>query len=363
MRNSAEWQDVRRKLQEPVPDWEVGIAQVALSRTTDRNTGDTPVKALLLTTALAAGFAMPAMAQDAASPFQTEAMGPSVSASDVIGARIYASEATLDAEAYNGVQEGWEDIGEVNDIILGRDGTVDAVLVDIGGFLGMGERQVAVDMSALKFVQDDATDADDWFLVLQSDRATLEGAPEYMMPGAAAMDANDDSAATDAAATDTTAQGTATDEAVADSTTAEGTAGTGNATATELPADGQVAGDNGTEAAEATAPAVASDGTMTLPEGYVAVERDTLTAETLTGADVRDATDASIAEVSDLVLTAEGQVTDVVLDVGGFLGIGARSVAIPMDRLTVAQTEGGAVRIWVNLTKEELEALPEHTMN
>lgn len=336
------------------------------------------MKNLLLTTALAAGFALPALAQDAASPFQTEAAGPSVSASDVIGARIYATEAAVDADAYSGVQEGWEDIGEVNDIILGRDGTVDAVLVDIGGFLGMGERQVAVDMAALKFVQDDATDADDWFLVLQSDRGTLEGAPEYVMPGMEPMaegdananvDANADSnldANADAAATDTTTQGTATDEAVADSTTAEGTEGVGNATTTEMPADGQVAGDKGTEVqtegAAATAPAMNSDGTMTLPEGYSEVDRATLTAETLTGADVRGPNDASIAEVSDLVLTAEGQVTNVVLDVGGFLGIGARSVAIPMERLTVAQTEGGAVRIWVNMTKEELEVLPEHTM-
>lgn len=311
------------------------------------------MKTLLLTTALAAGFALPAVAQN--SPFQSEAAGPSISASDVIGARIYVSEAAIDADAYKGVQEGWEDVGEVNDIILGRDGTVDAVLVDIGGFLGMGERQVAVDMSALKVVQDDATDADDWFLVLQSDRATLEGAPEYMMPGAA-TDANAGAAApdanADAAATDTTAQGTATDEAVADSTTGEAVEGTGNATDTAMPADG----DGTTQAA--TAPA--ADGS--LPEGYTAVGRDTLTAELLTGADVRDPSDQSIAEVSDLVLTAEGQVTDVVLDVGGFLGIGARTVAIPMDKLTVGQTEGGAVRIWVNMTKEELEALPEYKM-
>ncbi|RYI14861.1 MAG: hypothetical protein EON48_11510, partial [Acetobacteraceae bacterium] len=237
-----------------------------------------PMKRLLLTTALAASFALPALAQDAASPFQTEAAGPSIKASDVIGARIYVSEAAIDAENYNGVQEGWDDVGEVNDIILGRDGSVDAVLVDIGGFLGMGERQVAVDMSALKVVQDDATDADDWFLVLQADRAGLEGAPEYMMPGAAMDAAATDPAATDAAATDTavtdtattdtaatdtTTQGTATDEAVAESTTAEGTEGTGNATDTALPADG----DGMIETA--TAPA---DGTMALPEGYVAMD-------------------------------------------------------------------------------------------
>lgn len=311
------------------------------------------MKTLLLTTALAAGFALPALAQDApASPFQTEAMGPSVSASDVIGARIYVSEAALDADAYNGVQEGWNDIGEVNDIILGRDGTVDAVLVDIGGFLGMGERQVAVDMAALKIVQDDATDADDWFLVMQADRATLDAAPEYVMPGSTAMNTADP-AATDAAATDTAA-------ADAEATDKDGME--------NVPVVNEALGDTAEPAPDAAATedtavaAAPADGTMALPEGYTAVGRETLTAELLTGADVRDPEDKSIAEVSDLVLTAEGQVTDVVLDVGGFLGIGAKSVAIPMDRLTVAQAEGGAVRIWVNMTKEELEALPAHTM-
>ena len=290
------------------------------------------MKNLLLTTALAASFVVPAIAQDApASPFQTEAMGPSVSASDVIGARIYVSEAALDADAYNGVQEGWNDIGEVNDIILGRDGTVDAVLVDIGGFLGMGERQVAVDMSALKIVQDDATDVDDWFLVMQADRATLDAAPEYVIPGADMR--------TDAAPADADKDGME-----------------------NIPAVNEALGDTAEPAAETEVATAPADGTMALPEGYTAVGRETLTAELLTGADVRDPEDKSIAEVSDLVLTAEGQVTDVVLDVGGFLGMGAKSVAIPMDRLTVAQADGGAVRIWVNMTKEELEALPEHTM-
>jgi hypothetical protein len=305
------------------------------------------MKALLLTTALAAGFALPAVAQDAPmSPFQAEAAGPSAYASDIIGARVYVSEASIDADAYPGVQEGWDDIGEVNDVLLGRDGTVDAVLVDIGGFLGIGERQVAVDMSALKFVSDDATDADDWFLVLQSDRATLEGAPEYMRPGMGDQAAVETQPAAEdqAAATDTDKGGLenvpVVNEAISDTAEAD--------------ADATVATE-GTDMAAAPA-----DGSMALPEGYTALGADALTAETLTGADVRDASDSSIAEVADLVLSPEGQVTDVVLDVGGFLGIGAKSVAIPMDRLTVAQTEGGAVRVWVNMTKEELEALPEY---
>lgn len=288
------------------------------------------MKALLLSTALAVGFAMPAIAQDTpASPFQSEVAGPAVPASDLIGARIYASEAAIDADAYTGIQDGWSDIGEVNDIILGRDGTVDAVLVDIGGFLGMGERQVAVDMAALRFVQDDATDADDWFLVLQANRAVMEGAPEWKMSAAET-------------------EPTTVDDAETVPVVKE-------AVSTDAPApEGEVAeGEMATAAADKAA--------MALPEGYVAVERDALTAEMLTGANVRDGSDTSIAEVSDLVLTAEGQVTHVVLDVGGFLGIGAKSVALPMEELTIAQRDG-SVQLWVDMSKESLEALPVHSM-
>lgn len=327
------------------------------------------MKPVLLATALLGSTALAALAQDAQSPFQTESMGPSVQASDVIGARVYASETALDADAYPGVQEGWNDVGEVNDIILGRDGTVDAVLVDIGGFLGIGERQVAVDMSALRFIQDDATDADDWFMVLQADRATLEGAPAWVNPAAAGMDQN---------ATDGASNGTVDPEA-ATTGEAAGTDGdaAGNATATEagtedndgMTATGDTAANDGSATTGDTAAtadtAVATDNGktgMALPEGYTAVAPDALTADVLQGANVRDAEDNAIADVSDLVLTEDGQVTHVVLDVGGFLGMGARSVALPLEDLTIAQREDGRVDLWVNLTREQLESLPEYKM-
>jgi hypothetical protein len=190
-------------------------------------------------------------------------------------------------------------------------------------------------MGALRFIQDDATDADDWFLVLQADRPTLEGAPEWMM-------SPDRADAADAMT------GGASDVPVVDEAMADPAA----------PAPGTLADP---EAAETLTEAPLTEDGMALPEGYAAIEPATLTAEMLTGADVRDSTDAAIAEVSDLVLTTEGQVTHVVLDVGGFLGIGAKSVALPLDRLTVAQNDD-AVRLWVNMTKEELQALPDHQM-
>lgn len=44
-----------------------------------------------------------------------------------------------------------EDIGEINDVLIDRSGRVSAVLLGVGGFLGLGEKDVAVPMSALQF--------------------------------------------------------------------------------------------------------------------------------------------------------------------------------------------------------------------
>ncbi len=140
------------------------------------------MKKLMISTAFLAFAGTASVAQDGM--FRTAADPMEVHASEFIGQRVYSSETALDGDAFDGLQDGWEDIGEVNDVILSRDGTVEAVLVDIGGFLGIGERQVAVDMSALRFVGDDATpdDEGDYFLVMNATRANLEGAPEYARP-------------------------------------------------------------------------------------------------------------------------------------------------------------------------------------
>ena len=37
-----------------------------------------------------------------------------------------------------------ETIGDINEIVLGKDGKVAAVIIGVGGFLGMGEREVAM---------------------------------------------------------------------------------------------------------------------------------------------------------------------------------------------------------------------------
>ncbi len=51
-----------------------------------------------------------------------------------------------------------ENLGEINDIILDNQGRAMAAVIGVGGFLGIGEKNVAVDFSALdiQMVDDDA---------------------------------------------------------------------------------------------------------------------------------------------------------------------------------------------------------------
>lgn len=81
------------------------------------------------------------------------------------------------------------------------------------------------------------------------------------------------------------------------------------------------------------------------------------TAEELIDSTVIGADGDAIAEVSDLVLGADNQVTDVLVNVGGFLGIGEKVVALDVNELQVSQDESGDTMIVTSLTEEQLEEM------
>ncbi len=58
-------------------------------------------------------------------------------ASDFIGERVYGAND--------------ESIGEINDVLMDAKGQVAGVIIGVGGFLGIGEKDVALPMSALQF--------------------------------------------------------------------------------------------------------------------------------------------------------------------------------------------------------------------
>ncbi len=103
-------------------------------------------------------------------------------ASKLIGARIYASELDVNSENVdkNATKE-WDDIGEINNLVIGRNGEVKAVVLGVGGFLGIGEKDVAIQMSSLNFVKEKGAENSDYFIVVKSSKAELEKAPTYKM--------------------------------------------------------------------------------------------------------------------------------------------------------------------------------------
>ena len=67
------------------------------------------------------------------------------------------------------------EVGDVNDIILDREGKVAAVIIGVGGLMGAGEKNVAVPFDALKIAEKDRKT----YLVMDTTKRALERAPGY----------------------------------------------------------------------------------------------------------------------------------------------------------------------------------------
>jgi sporulation protein YlmC with PRC-barrel domain len=66
-------------------------------------------------------------------------------------------------------------VGDVNDLLVDKDGKVSAVIIGVGGFLGAGEKNVAVPFNALKLTNKNGKR----YLVMDTTKEALEKAPGY----------------------------------------------------------------------------------------------------------------------------------------------------------------------------------------
>jgi hypothetical protein len=68
---------------------------------------------------------------------------------------------------------------------------------------------------------------------------------------------------------------------------------------------------------------------------------------------------AKIGSISDLILSKDGKsVEGFVIGVGGFLGIGEKSVALKLDKLKMSSGGDGAMELAMDMTKDELRNTP-----
>jgi len=344
------------------------------------------MKKLMMTTAIVAVTSFGAMAQtapDATAPAtqgQVQAQGqmnvPAFLASDFTGMSLYTldHDAVRDLRARGGAAPGaatnthtadsgygyqdrsvrwtssdafisqrdaWDNIGNIDDVVMTKDGEIRGVIVDVGGFLGMFAHTVMVDINDLYFVADDAavadgatTDVRDFFVVASMSREQLEALPEW-----------DDSQLS--AGFEARGYGQQQSMGQTGAAPAEQQA--------EMMEPGQA------DTTMESRPQMGTSEDLTA-QGYTQVQiNDERTVDALTGANVYDAANDNIGNVTDLILDGDNAVTHLLVDVGGFLGMGSHTVALPVDSVNILwHDENDDVRVHVQMTREQLETLPEH---
>jgi len=332
------------------------------------------MKSFLATTAIV--LLMGGSAYAAPAQFNAyQAQASDMDASHLIGQTVYASKTDVAADVAikGGAQKDWDNIGEINEIVLSRDGAVKAVVLGVGGFLGMGEKNVAVSLNDIKFVKNGDSPSD-YFLVVNSTKEALNTAPAFKMPDEVKAAAN--AAATTTA--DDTAANTTTTPAMTDDTAAN------TAAKTDMAKPADTAKDQASS--KMTTPATSTDTTTTAStktddavqstmdetrtrlarpdvtrDGYMAATPTELTADKLEGARVYGAKDEDVGEINRLVMNDNGQVKLFVLDIGGFLGMGEHQIAVTPDEVNIVRdAKGGDFRIYIDANKDALKAQPEY---
>jgi sporulation protein YlmC with PRC-barrel domain len=323
------------------------------------------IRNLLATTAIATLVATGAFAQDATTPAPADPAAPATT--ETAPATDQAAQAPqmtgdghlatqiIGESVFNGTGDDAENIGDVNDIVIGPDGNIQAVVVGVGGFLGIGEKDVAVDFAQLDWAE---RDGDRWLVApmtkeqLESQAAFDRSAFEPEQPVASS---ETPPAGGVAPATDTTAAAPA--EPAPDATA-------------EAPANTtQPVPETTAQAPEATAPA-APDTTAEAPAASTdttttaAIDKSTLKelpaadirAEEMVGTTVYGANDERVGEIGDVALAADGKIDAYIIDVGGFLGVGEKEVAVGSDNLAFMTDADGNKYLYTSFTKEQLDA-------
>jgi sporulation protein YlmC with PRC-barrel domain len=250
--------------------------------------------------------------------FEESGMEGDLLATEFIGANLYTTAAAFEHNRFwvDAVPADWEQIATISDVVLGMDGRTRGVLVDVGGFLGIGARTVMLSMESVHIAMESGSNA--VYAVINATREDLEAAPEYQ-------------------AFDRTG-----------------------------PAPGGVAQPAAPAAAPepVATPARPRVGVAQPQEGFATVDWSTLSVEQLRQAEVYDINNERVSGISDIIFNADGNVEAVLIDVGGFLGFGQRSVAISMDQLEIqGQEDLRDLRVYLAISEQQLEALPEYVGN
>jgi len=228
--------------------------------------------------------------------------------------QILAS-ALIGKSVYGSTAKDAEPIGDINDVVMTTGGDVLAAVIGVGGVLGIGEKDVAVDINRLQWIPVE----DSRRLVADATKDELKKAPAF-----------DRSAFDDYATLGFVA-----------------------------PAMKKI--DEGFASLKKQSKD-AVDSLTKDDETLVTVDPAKLTTDELIGARVYGANNEDIGEIDKVLRGAGNRVEAYVVDVGGFLGLGEKPVALASGTGRLMQAEdGGEVEVHVPFTLAQLESHPAYS--
>jgi len=214
-----------------------------------------------------------------------------------------------------------ETVGEIKSVYITPDGKVDSVMVGVGGFLGVGEREVRLAWRDLQVMDNGEK------VVVNMTKDQLKAMAPYKYKdeawrgkvfGERGIWTDDRRAATDARTTTDNAAAINRDRAMADNRAT---------TTTESTGDFNAQGD--------------------------------VSANAVIGAKVRNDNKDTVGTVQDIYVDASGNIKTVVVAVGGFLGVGSKDVAVKWSDIKRSR-DGRSVVLTTALTKDELKSMPDY---
>jgi len=127
---------------------------------------------IALITASLALLAAPVLAQDA----KTTGTAPANAKFATVAKDEMFSSKLKGLNVYNQKEES---VGEITDIAI-KNNQVDALILSVGGFLGVGERYVAVSPSSVNVRYDSKNNK--WLASMNTTKDALKAAPEFKYP-------------------------------------------------------------------------------------------------------------------------------------------------------------------------------------
>jgi sporulation protein YlmC with PRC-barrel domain len=210
------------------------------------------------------------------------------------------------------------DIGTVDDVVLDRNGRVAAIIVRTGGLMGVGASTVALSWDQVD-VSRDQDDPEKYRLRVAMTQQQLENLPEF-----------DDDAPRTAQAREQR----------------------------EQPRQAQQRQDR-----EQPRQAQQREEQREVHrQARTQLGAEQLKLDRIVGMDIKNEAGDTIGTIDDLVLERDGRIASAIVSTGGaLLGIGAKTVVVPWNRLDLSrdQDDPSKYRVRTSMTEDELENLPE----